>query len=383
MTKPPVGVYVHFPFCRSRCPYCAFYSEVRREDVWPDYLAAISREIAARAADPRFAARAVSSLYIGGGTPSLLEPDAVSRLLAEVTAAFAPTADLEVTIEANPESVELEKLRRLRNAGVNRLSLGWQALRDELLEALGRIHCRRDNLRAFSAARDAGFTNVGVDLIFGIPGQGTAGWREDLAETAALGPEHVSAYELTVEEGTQLARARADGTWSAPAEQERVDMFAAVPEQLAAAGIARYEISNFSRPGKQCRHNLDSWRGGDVLGLGVSAASHFENERWLNVADVDAYIVGMSAGGCVANPVERSDELVWAAEDIYLGLRLAEGVQAETRLARVPEPQRSRLVAVLVRAERSGLVTSAGGRARLTARGLLFADSVFEELLAP
>jgi oxygen-independent coproporphyrinogen-3 oxidase len=383
MTRPPFGVYIHFPFCRSRCPYCAFTSEVRGEDIQTAYLRAVSREITVRAEDPRFAARSVSSLYFGGGTPSLMAPDDVERLVAAVTDAFAMAPDLEVTLEANPESVELGKLRRLRAAGVNRLSLGWQALRDEQLETLGRIHRRRDNLRAFAEAREAGFANVGVDLIFGIPGQSVSSWKEDLAEAAACGPEHVSAYELTVEEGTRFARDREQGAWSPPTEQERVDMFTAVPEQLVAAGIARYEISNFSRAGRECRHNLDGWRGGDVLGFGASAASHFENARWLNVADVDTYVARLSAGKGVANPAEVLTEDVWAAEDIYLGLRLAEGVPAERRLARVPGPQRSRLAGVLTRAERAGFVESAGGCVKLTQRGLLFADSVFEELLAP
>ncbi|MGQ0723253.1 MAG: radical SAM family heme chaperone HemW [Candidatus Eiseniibacteriota bacterium] len=374
-------LYVHFPFCSSRCPYCAFYFVVGRREARAAYVDAVVEEIARAAADPRFAGRAVASIYFGGGTPSLMEPGAVARILAAARASFSVEPDAEMSLEANPDGLEDARLAALRESGVNRLTLGWQAFRAEHLRALGRTHAPEDAARSLEAARRAGFENVGVDLMFGLVGQSAEEWRSDLAQVVALGPDHVSAYELTLEEGTRFARRNAAGRLDLPDEDARADMFEAVDEVLEPAGIRRYEISNFARQGRECRHNVAGWRGGDLLGVGASAASHVGHARWTNVADLDEYVRRVGRGEGTAVTMEELDEETWAAEDLYLGLRLRDGLDAGERLRRVPEPGRARLQGVLDGSAARGLLESEGGHVRLSRRGRLIADEVFAELL--
>jgi len=376
----PFGVYVHFPFCKSRCHYCAFYFVVGRAEARDRYVDAVAAEAARAADDPRFAGREADSIYFGGGTPSLLPPVDVARVVEVVRASFPLRDGAEISLEANPDGLTAEHLRALREAGVNRLTLGWQSLRMENLRLLTRTHSAGDAERALEHARAAGFDNVGVDLIFGVPGQTVAAWEEELARAAALGPEHVSAYELTIEEGTRIAKRHAAGRYPLPGEDERARMFTATGDVLAAHGVHRYEISNFARPGFECRHNLAGWRSGDLLGLGASAASHVANARWTNVKDLDEYARRVEAGEDAVEETEVLDDATWAAEDLYLGLRTSEGIDAAARLERVDGAARARLHRVLDSAVRDGLAE--GIRAiRLTRRGLLLADTVFDALL--
>ncbi|MBZ0267327.1 radical SAM family heme chaperone HemW [bacterium] len=376
----PFGVYVHFPFCKSRCHYCAFYFVVGRAEVRDRYVDAVTNEAARVAGDPRFAGREAHSVYFGGGTPSLLPPADVARVVDAVRASFPLRSDAEISLEANPEGLTGEHLRALGDAGVNRLTLGWQSLRKENLRLLTRTHSADDAERALENARAAGFGNVGVDLIFGVPGQTVAAWEEELTRAAALGPEHVSAYELTLEEGTRLAKRHATGRYPLPGEDERARMFNAAGDVLEAHGVHRYEISNFARPGFECRHNLSGWRSGDLLGLGASAASHVTNARWTNLKDLDEYARRMEAGESVLSETEVLDEATWAAEDLYLGLRTSEGIDAGARLERLEAAAATRLRGVLEAAVRDGLAAD-DGRIRLTRRGRLLADTVFDALL--
>lgn len=378
----PFHLYVHVPFCRSRCPYCAFYFVVGRREARDPYVAAVEGEIVAAAADPRFAGRPVGSVYFGGGTPSLLAPAAIDGILRTVAGTFRLEPDAEVSLEANPDGLTADALRGLRDAGVKRITLGWQSLRADDLRGLGRTHRPDDAARSLEAAREAGFDRIGVDLMFGLPGRTPEDWREDLARVAALAPDHVSAYELTVEEGTRYFRRREAGRLTLPDDDARADMFEATDGILERAGIRRYEISNFARPGAECRHNSAGWRGGDLLGVGASAASHVANVRWTNVADLDEYLARRRDDRPTAEAPEILDGETWAAEDLYLGLRLVDGLDADARLDRVPGGA-PRLRAVLADAERRGLLERAGAGARLTRRGRLLADEVFAELLAP
>ncbi len=380
----PFGLYVHFPFCAQRCHYCAFYFVVGRAEVRSAYVDAVVAEIGRAAHDPRFAGRAVDSVFFGGGTPSLLPPAEVARILTAVRDAFPTVADAEISLESNPDGLEAGDLEALRAAGVNRLTLGWQSLRDAHLRLLTRTHSAAESRQALQRARLAGFENVAVDLIFGVPGQTAQGWVEELDEVGALGPDHVSAYELTVEEGTRLAARVAAGRFALADEEERARMFESTDSALERHGIRRYEISNFARPGRECRHNLSGWRSGDLLGVGASAASHVANARWTNVADLDQYVARTMAGEPVAGEAEVLDERTWAAEDLYLGLRTVEGVGATDRLERVPPGDRAPLLAVLDRAEADGLLERGPerSRVRLTPRGRLLADTVFDALLS-
>ncbi|MEZ5066189.1 MAG: radical SAM family heme chaperone HemW [bacterium] len=377
----PFGLYVHFPYCSARCHYCAFYFVVGRDETRAAYVDAVQGEIEAAARDPRFAGRRVSTVYFGGGTPSLLAAKDVDRLLATIGRAFPGGAPNEVSLEANPDGLDRERLAGLRAAGVRRLTLGWQSLRAEGLRILTRTHGPEDNVAALAAAREAGFENVGVDLIFGWPGQDADAWLRELGEAASLGVEHVSAYELTVEEGTRLARRRDAGRFHLADEEERARMFDGTDEVLAKHGIERYEISNFARPGFECRHNLDGWRSGDLLGVGASAASHVTNARWTNVSDVDEYVARRVAGASPARASEVLPPRTWAAEDLYLGLRTTAGIDVGERLRLLAEADRAPLRAALDAARADHLVEGES-RVRLTRRGRLFADTVFDALLS-
>lgn len=382
VVSAPIGLYLHFPFCRARCHYCAFYFVVGREEVRAEYVDLLAREMEVRSRDPQFHGRRLHSIYFGGGTPSLLDPAQVGRLIEEAKALFPTTNDLEISLESNPDGLERSHLAQLRAAGVNRCTIGWQSLRDAHLRALTRTHSAADNLRAYECAREAGFENVAVDLIFGIPGQTAGDWIDELRQTAALAPEHVSAYELTFEEGTKLTRRMREGRFIPPDDAVRAEMFEATDEILGAAGIHRYEISNFAREGFECRHNLEGWRGGDLLGLGASGASHVANARWTNVPDIDEYAKRIRAGEDALAEIERLDDATWAAEDLYLGLRTVRGIAAVTRLRSVGEPARSNLVSSIDRAFAKGFLDREQDRVFLTRRGRLFADFVFEDLLA-
>jgi oxygen-independent coproporphyrinogen-3 oxidase len=380
-TKPaatPLGLYLHFPFCPARCPYCAFYFVVGEREARDPYVSALESEIERMARDPRFAGREVATIYFGGGTPSLLEPAAVDSLLRRVHDAF-PVGSAEVTLESNPDGLTEERLAGYRTAGVNRLTLGWQSFDADRLRALGRTHSVDDNVRSRQLARAAGFENVAVDLMFGLPGQSVSDWRREIEAAAELGPDHVSAYELTMEEGTRFFRRR--GELALPDEDARAEMFELAAEVLKEAGIERYEISNFARSGHECRHNRNTWRSGDNLGIGASAASHVANTRWTNVRDLRGYMDRIAAGRSVAEPPEVLDEETWAAEDLYLGLRTVEGIDADARLARIPADARQRLRSKLDAALENGWLNRDGPGFRLTRRGLLLADSVFEEIL--
>ncbi len=376
-----LGIYLHIPYCRSRCHYCAFTFLPGHRHVPADYLDVLVNEADRRAGDPRFAGRPVESVYFGGGTPGLLDAGQFARLLQAVRDRFPVAPDAEISLEANPEGLDQARMAGWRKAGANRLTLGWQSVRARHLRTLTRTHSPEVGYRALELARSAGFENMGVDLIFGLPGQTPGDWREELEEVAAAGFEHVSAYELTFEEGTRLTRRRREGRFDIPAEAARVAMFRDTEAVLATHGIGRYEISNFARDGRECVHNLSAWHGGDTLGLGVSAASHVGNARWKNPGDLESYRSRLAAGREWAGEAELLDAKTWAAEDLYLGLRTAKGVDAGRRLEAVPPPERESLRRALASARDAGLVEELPGRWRLTARGLLFADSLFETLL--
>jgi oxygen-independent coproporphyrinogen-3 oxidase len=376
----PFGIYVHFPFCAARCHYCAFYFVVGREEVRDAYLGAVVSEVVRAGADPRFAGRPVDSVYFGGGTPSLMAAGDVGEVLDTVRACFDLRPDAEISVEANPDGLGPERLAGFRAAGVNRITLGWQSLRKDGLKALTRTHGPDDNVRALERARAAGFPSVGVDLIFGGPGQTAEAWLAELDEAAELGPDHLSAYELTLEEGTRLARRAEEGRFELADEDARARMFDGADEVLARHGLVRYEISNFARPGHECRHNLAGWRSGDLLGVGASAASHVTNARWTNLRDVDGYVGAVGGGGDPTAEIEVLDGITWAAEDLYLGLRTSEGIDAGTRLGRVSTGAAEELRRRLEAARHDGLVEG-DPVVRLTRRGRLFADTVFDSLL--
>ncbi|HJD96413.1 radical SAM family heme chaperone HemW [Mailhella massiliensis] len=370
-------LYLHVPFCRRKCRYCAFYSEPcapgddARLTAWADALLGEMRREARALGRP-----AVSTVFFGGGTPSLLSPALTGRILDEAAALFSLEDGAEISMEANPESMTEEKARGFRAAGVNRVSLGVQALDDGFLAALGRAHDKKAALAAFSALRRAGFANVGFDLMWGLPGQSAANWKAQLAEACALSPEHLSCYGLMLEEGTPLYRERE--SLPLPSEEEAAAMYEEGGALLEAAGYRQYEISNYAKEGFACRHNQGYWQGKDYLGLGPSAVSCIRNERRSNAADTEAWRLAVLRGERAA-AVERLGFTERAEELVMLGLRTAEGLDLAAYRALTGRDfmkDNEGLVAELLRL---GMAGREGGRFFLTRRGMLVSSSVMEQ----
>ena len=381
-----LGVYVHVPFCERICPYCDFAVvaarplEVRDEQ---RYVRALLRELELRGA--ALARAELESIYLGGGTPALLGVESVAAIVAalrEGAASLAP--DLEVTLEVNPSTLERSRLAGFRRAGVGRLSVGVQSFDDEVLRRLGRAH-RADEARAtLEAVRDASFDNLSLDLIFGAPGASPQQLERDLAESLRFAPEHVSAYELTVESGTPFALAEARGQLARPDEEARVDALERIVAVLGGAGIARYELSNFARPGFASRHNRRYWRRQPVLGLGVGAWSSFgpladapQGGREANTRRLASYLEAIEAGRTALELRECDDPASARAEALFLGLRELRGVRAAAFEAEFGAPPRAWYADEIDELVAAGLLLeSPVGDLRSSERGLLFADSV-------
>ena len=371
------GIYVHCPYCRTKCPYCDFNVAIHREDRIAPFVAGLRAELGRYAGLPWAGRVLAESLFLGGGTPSLLPPEAVAALLADARQGLGLGSDAEVTLEANPEGLDVDRLRAFRAAGVTRLSLGVQALDDTLLRRLGRTHSAADAEAAYRAARAAGFEDVSVDLLYGCPGQDLAAWVGTLDEALAWGPDHLSAYALTLEPATPFGRRPPAGL---PEEDLQVALFEVLVERAARAGLARYEISNFARPGRRSRHNLGYWHREEYLGLGPGAHGALGAVRYWTQRSEPRWRAAALAGRWAIDGWERLSERQVAAERIVLGLRLAEGIPVqwlERHLAGVPDGPG----AVLARYEAAGIVTVRDGRLALTDRGVLVSDTIFAELV--
>jgi oxygen-independent coproporphyrinogen-3 oxidase len=391
-----VGVYVHVPFCERVCPYCDFAVVGVRElaaDVERRYVDGLLCELERRRA--AFAGRGLASLYLGGGTPSLCSPEAIERIVRAVGAAFpaaaaAAAAPVETTLEVNPSSVERERLPGFRAAGVNRVSLGVQSFDDRVLKRLGRAHRADEARRTLRACRDAGFAALSLDLIFGAPDQRLAGLEADIGEALEFAPEHLSAYELSIEPATPFATAAARGQLALPDEAEGVAMFERLAARLAAAGYEQYEISSYARPGFAAVHNQRYWRRLPVLGLGAGAFSSDPpgsapasetpfGVRRSNLRDPEAYLARLAAGASPeAGPAEVLDARTARAEAMFLSLRTRRGVDAGAFAAEFGRPPRGffgdEIAELLAQAL---LAEGEGGDLRLTASGRRLSDGVF------
>jgi oxygen-independent coproporphyrinogen-3 oxidase len=374
------GVYVHWPFCAAKCPYCDFNSHVRGGIDQTRWRRALVAEIGAAAAETP--GRTVGTVFFGGGTPSLMQPETVAAVLAAIGAGWRLAADAEVTLEANPTSVEAGRFRGYRDAGVNRLSLGVQALDDGDLRALGRMHDVTQAERAFEVAR-ATFPRVSFDLIYARQGQTLDGWRRELGRALAMAVDHLSLYQLTIEPGTRFgdlaARGRLRGM---PAPETAADMFALTQDVCGAAAISAYETSNHARAGAESRHNLVYWRYGDYAGIGPGAHGRLTvgGVRWATeaVRGPEAWLAAAEAGGGTAAriPVAPGEQ---AVEMAMMGLRLAEGIDlgryAGLAGAAMPGERVTELSDL-------GLLARDGGRLRLTPAGRPLLDAVLRRLLA-
>jgi putative oxygen-independent coproporphyrinogen III oxidase len=377
------SLYIHIPYCHSKCPYCDFNSYAATQ--WPEaqYTAALIAELQHYAAQPAWQG-AIQTIFFGGGTPSLFAPESIAKVLEAVQRLWALNSSVEITLEANPGTVTREKLLGFRAAGVNRISFGVQSFHPHHLARLGRIHSAEEATAAIELARGAGFDNLNLDLIFAIPGQTLEEWQADLRTAVTLAPDHISAYNLTFEEGTAFHAMRVRGQLRPAAEEVEVAMFTQTQEILGASGHAQYEISNYARAGRECRHNLNYWRGGAYLGAGAGAHSFTHlpapGTRWGNEKNPNRYMQQVSDTGHARASEESLAESQARGEFVFLGLRLRGGFDAGEFADRFGDD----FISAFPHAEqlrRDGLLVPSGSRWRLTDRGLMVADSVFATFL--
>jgi oxygen-independent coproporphyrinogen-3 oxidase len=364
-------VYVHVPFCAAICSYCNFSRGLFDAGLARRYARALVTDLARRADGS-----ASDTLYFGGGTPSLLEPDEIGRVVAAWREGFACAPDAEVTLEVNPETVDAARLAAFRAAGVNRLSIGVQSFRDEELRRLGRLHDAARAAAVVAEARAAGFDNVSLDLMMWLPGQTLADWRESVAGLVALGPEHASLYLLEVYPNAPLRDEMARAGWDLAPDEVASAMYLEALTRLDAAGYEHYEISNVARPGRRARHNLKYWQDEDWLAFGCAAHGSRGLVRWRNVAGTAEYVARIEAG---ADPVaERQQRSVAdaCAEAAFMGLRLSEGVDLAALRGRYGIDLWERHAPALAPVLEAGLLERAGSRLRLTREGFLIANEV-------
>ena len=388
-----VSLYMHIPFCHAKCHYCDFNSYAGMLGARERYVDALLHEIAYAGAQTELtdgARMRCRTIFLGGGTPSLLLPEQVAALLAAARSAFAVDADAEITLEANPGTLEYGRLDEMRGAGVNRLSMGAQSFDADLLRWMGRIHTPDEIEQAFLAGRAAGFTSINLDFIYALPGQSLATWEATLDRALTLAPDHLSLYSLIVEEGTPLFRWVAQGKVTPAEEDLAADMYERARDRLAGVGYHHYEISNWARPGHECRHNLTYWHNLPYIGLGAGAHGWSGRERYAEARPIRDYIARVTAPPQPERRplpalavVEREDidETLEMAETAILGLRLVDGLDLtrfERRFGATFDAAFGERLAPLAG---YGLVERADGRIRLTERGLLLGNEVFERLL--
>ncbi len=379
-TDAGFGVYVHWPFCAAKCPYCDFNSHVRHQPVdEARFAAAFDREMAAMRS--RTGPRTITSIFLGGGTPSLMQPKTVAGILNAISGHWSVGDGIEITLEANPSSVEAERFRGYRAAGVNRVSLGVQALNDPDLRFLGRLHDVADALKAIGLARDI-FPRLSFDLIYGRPGQSLAGWEAELDQAIGHAADHLSLYQLTIEDGTRFHALHAAGKFVMPDADHCADLYALTQAVTAARGLPAYEISNHARPGAESRHNLTYWRYGEYVGIGPGAHGRFvENgrrivtmtekapETWANLVEARGHGV---TDGEILTSTDEADEY------LLMGLRLAEGIDLGRYEQLAGRTISNARMAVL---QQEGLIAPLGNaRLRATSAGMIVLDAVVADL---
>ncbi|SBW03201.1 Oxygen-independent coproporphyrinogen III oxidase [uncultured delta proteobacterium] len=372
-------LYIHVPFCRAKCRYCAFYSvPLPGLGALREYTNALLLEIAHWG--DTLGREKIESIFFGGGTPSLLPPKLLQTILGKIRAAFDVSPKAEITLEANPDSLlAIGYAHDIAALGVNRLSLGVQSLDEGALAALGRPHGRREALMAYELARSANFASVSLDLIWGLPGQRRRDWMRELAEVAALQPDHLSCYGLTLEDGTPMAKAFEEGLVELPVEKDQAAMYVDGADYLETAGLLQYEISNFARMGFQCRHNLGYWENSDYLGLGPGATSTMKGVRWTNPQDIGEW-AGNVRAGIAARDAETLSPKIRLLETVMLRLRTTRGLRIKAYRDMTGRDFMKDNKELLHLLHRQGLVRFRNGYVRLTRNGMLVSNSILEYL---
>ncbi len=391
--KKALSLYLHFPFCMRKCRYCDFLSFPADAQARQEYVGRLCREIRIRGQE--FSGHEVQTVFFGGGTPSLLEPEQLSLLMEEIRSAFSLSKDAEISLECNPGTADAEKLFAFRGLGINRISIGLQSADDQELAMLGRIHTTEQFSECFAAARAAGFTNINIDLMSGIPGQTACSLRKTLSDVLRLKPEHLSVYSLIIEEGTPFWEVYGDdgcaedvphfqscGCSQAempplPDEETEREMVRLTEEMLREAGYAHYEISNFALPGYECRHNLVYWRRGEYLGLGLGAASLIGECRYRNTSDLSVYMKEC----CAREEEEKLSRQAQMEETMFLGLRCLDGISIREFEERFGQSIFSVYGEVIERYAELGLLERHGDRILLSRRGIDVSNQVLADFL--
>ena len=380
--KPPFSLYIHIPYCISKCPYCDFNSHVVAEIPESSYTNALLRELEYYESAADWDGREIQSIFFGGGTPSTFKPAGIGSLLKQARALFPVSAGCEITLEANPGTVDAANFSGYRAAGVNRISVGVQSFQPRLLKYLGRVHSAAEAKRALNVVLHAGFDNFSFDLIFANPSQTLTELESDLDTALEFNSPHMSAYNLTFEEGTPFHREYRAGKMVSLSEDEEIAMAELIESKLASGGLRRYEISNYAKPGQHSRHNVNYWRSGDYLGLGAGAHSYVRAStgpagvRWSNEKNPAKYMTQVSDSCQAIVDREEIDRQKAAGEFMFLGLRMTEGISVEDfgrRFGQIPinaYPQIGLWI-------EEGLLEESAGFLRFTSKGLLLANSIF------
>ncbi len=376
--KTPLGIYIHVPFCRSKCQYCDFYSLTTKDDKFFDgYLDAVCAHI--KETGPLAPDYLVDTVYFGGGTPTFFGADGMAAILTAIRKAFRVSSTAEITFEANPDSISDRLLRRLRSEGFNRVSLGIQCDDDEILKKLGRPHTYAQAVKAVNMIRKFGFKNLSLDLMYGLPGQSLQAWEKTLTNVLKLQPEHISCYGLKVEEGTPLYEYQE--YCNLADDDTQADMYLSAIEILRQHGYRQYEISNFCRKGNVSRHNLKYWNGDPYLGFGPNASSDFGNRRFTIIRDLKGYITGIKQGGQVLQDVQEIASRERAGEYLMMRLRTTAGIDPKTYEKRYLMPFAPLEKSLLQCKERGLAVKTFDGRWHLTPNGFLVSNSIISDLL--
>lgn len=402
MNKRELELYIHIPFCARKCAYCDFLSFAASERVYRDYMDKLMEEICGQG--PNFQEYRVSTIFVGGGTPSLLPADLIMELFATLHENFDISLDAEITMEANPGTLTMEKLEVYRQSGVNRLSIGLQSADDKELKYLGRIHSYDSFLKSYQRARQAGFQNINIDLMSALPGQDVHSWKNTLKKVMMLRPEHISAYSLIIEEGTLFyerfgepqgscacgaqtaaevaARAAVMTLPDLPDEDTDREMYHLTREMMAAHGYERYEISNYAKKGYECRHNTGYWTGVEYLGLGLGASSYTYGYRYHNTEDLQEYLsLNLYEGGAAARDIEELTLEDKMEEFMFVGLRMMKGVSGSEFLDRFGQNMWNVYGDALKKLEKQGLIEVEAPVVRLTELGIDVSNVVLSEFL--
>ncbi|MDX9803281.1 MAG: radical SAM family heme chaperone HemW [Dehalococcoidales bacterium] len=371
-----ISLYIHIPFCIRKCSYCSFVSYSGRQDAMEQYSQALTREIIQRVDN-----RMLKSVYFGGGTPSLLPADHISRLLECIGTHLPQNREIEISLEANPGTINHKHLYAMLSSGVNRLSIGLQSLDDGELGVLGRLHSSAEGLNAVAYARGVGFKNINLDLIYGIPGQTLPSWQYTLEGVLSLEPEHLSLYGLSLESGTAMMEKIEAGELPTIDPDVSAEQYELAEKILAAKGYRHYEISNWAKPGFECRHNMVYWKNEEYIGVGAGACSHIGGHRFLNTSSLEKYIDAFTGNGAAVESDETISPEMAAAEAAILALRLEEGVE----ISSYNNDYKTDILSVnskeIKELESYGLIENNGVNIKLTPRGRLLGNEVFWRFL--